>query len=236
MGMMTRSRVSSTIAAMIMLLTFAAAGSPAASRHVNAQDSGGKLTFNTPTPTDGEQTDSNQQNDTADEVSFGADAWHGGFLRNDSAYYGRPWTSIYGAQSDYPAASLTITLADDPEKPVVLTFDGLDDEAPGNNEIVVLVNKQEVFRGQSWFPSWDGVGNGENADWTAVRITIPPDILIAGNNVVTIRNLTDGANFSSPPYVLLSVGTIASSEPGIFAKPDGLEVEVETLDFSIGSG
>jgi hypothetical protein len=233
---MTRFRAFSLIAAFAILFMYAAMVSHAAPRQLNAQESGGELTFNTPTPTDGEQTESNDEDDIADQESFGADAWNGGYLRNDAVYYGRPWTSIYGAQSDYPAASLTITLADDPEEPVVLTFDGLDDETPGNNQVAVLVNGQEIFRGESWFPSWDGVGNGENAAWTAVRLTIPPDILIAGDNVVTIRNLADGANFSSPPYVLLSVGTVASSESGIFANPDGLDVEIQVLDFSIGSG
>jgi hypothetical protein len=195
------------------------------------------LTFNTPTPANsGPSDDGDDAGDVADRVSFGADAWAGGFLRNDSAYYGRPWASIYGRESDYSAASLTLTLSNDPDEPIVLTFDGLDDEEPGNNQIAVEINGRRIYQGESWFPSWDGAGNGTDAAWTAVRITIPPGLLVAGDNVVTLRNLADAANFSSPPYVLLSVATATSSESGIFGPADDLDVEIEVLDFSLGSG
>ena len=63
-----------------------------------------------------------------------------------------------------------------------------------------------------------------------------PGLLVAGDNVVTLRNLADAANFSSPPYVLLSVATATSSESGIFGPADDLDVEIEVLDFSLGSG
>jgi len=232
---MARLRFLGCLAAIILIAT-ATFGPRIASGTSSAQDSGGQLTFNTPTPTGGGQAESDDDGDVADQVSFGADAWTGGFLRNDAVYYGRPWTSIYGARSDYPAANLVLTLADDPEEPIVLTFDGLDDEDPGNIQMAVLVNGLQIYRGESWFPSWDGVGNGENAEWSAVRIAIPPEILIAGDNIVTIRNLTDAANFSSPPYILLSVGTATSTEPGIFGEPDVPNVQIDVLGFSIENG
>jgi hypothetical protein len=220
-----------------------------------AQDSGGGLVFNTPTPSadDGDNGDDNNpdleevedaddsngttnqpgddeaQQASADEISFGAGDWIGGYLRDDSASYGRPWTSLYGAESDFYAATLYFTLSDDPEAPILLTFDGLDDEEPGNNPIAVEINGQRIFEGDSWFESWDGAGNGENAAWTTVRFSIPPELLVAGTNTVTFFNLSDAANFSSPPYILLAEGTISSSESGIFGDPGDIDFKVDVL-------
>ena len=171
---MTRFRTVVFLVAAVMVTAALVGGTPGP-RPSSAQDSGGELTFNTPTPANsGPSDDGDDAGDVADRVSFGADAWAGGFLRNDSAYYGRPWASIYGRESDYSAASLTLTLSNDPDEPIVLTFDGLDDEEPGNNQIAVEINGRRIYQGESWFPSWDGAGNGTDAAWTAVRITIPP--------------------------------------------------------------
>jgi hypothetical protein len=169
-----------------------------------------------------------------DEIAFEAGDWVGGFVRDDAEYYGRPWTAIYGAQSDYPSATLTLVLANDPDEPVTLVFDGLDDELPANNRVAIEINGQRVYEGESWFENWDGLGRGENAQWTTVEITIPADLLIKGRNRVTVLNLTDGANFSSPPYILLSTGTVTSTEAGLFGEPD--EVNVSVTVVSIGGG
>lgn len=164
-----------------------------------------------------------------DAVEYAASDWQGGYLRDDSAYYGRPWTAVYGAQSDYPRATLVFSLARDPEEALVLTLEGLDDELPARNQITLAVNGQAVFEGEAWFADWDGVGNGANAAWTTVRITIPPGLLIAGENRITLANLTPSANFGAPPYVLVSRGTIESAEGDLFgsAAPDELEVTID---------
>ena len=227
-----------------------------------AQDSDGDLIFNTPTPSADEDENEDDANDPgleeiddeeaddeedsggditqqgdeddkiAEEVSFGAGDWIGGYLRDDAEFYGRPWTSLYGAESDFYAATLYFTLSDDPENPILLTFDGLDDEEPGNNPIAVEINGQRIFEGESWFESWDGNGNGEDAAWTTVRFSIPPELLVAGTNTVTFFNLSDAANFSSPPYILLAEGTISSSESGIFGDPGDIDFEIDVLGTS----
>jgi hypothetical protein len=199
-----------------------------------------ELTFNTPTPDAStsddepappdEEADEGDSEDEGDELSFAADAWAGGYFRGDAEFYGRPWTAVYGALSDYPSATLVLPMTDDPTEPVELVFDGLDDEAPAINPIALEVNGQRVFEGEAWFAEWDGVGNGANAPWTTVRITIPPDLLVKGDNRVTLRNLTESANFGSTPYVLLSEGVATSSEDGLFGATEEVAITVVVED------
>jgi hypothetical protein len=136
--------------------------------------------------------------------SFATDQWRGGFLRDDSVYYGRPWVAVYGAQSDYPQATVTFALDTAPTGKPRFVVEGLDDEAAGKNQIAVFVNDTQVYRGESPFAGWDGQGRGENAPWTPVTVVIPEGLLVVGLNTITFANLTPAANFSSPPYILLS--------------------------------
>ena len=259
-GRETGHRRNAVVMVVCALLVAALIGGAGGAR-IGAQDNGGGLVFNTPTPSgddDGleeleptpedegdDEDDEDDEDDSggitqrddeddddgevAEEVAFGAGDWIGGFLRDDSAFYGRPWTALYGAESDFFAATLYFTLSDDPEEPILLTFDGLDDEESGNNPIAVEINGQRIFEGESWFESWDGVGDGADAAWTTVRFSIPPELLMAGTNTVTFYNNSDAANFSSPPYILLAEGTIASSESGIFGDPGDIDFEIDVL-------
>ena len=141
-------------------------------------------------------------------ASFTAEDWRGGFYRGDDVYYGRPWTALYGAQSEYPRASVAFRLDTAPTDAAVLTVAGLDDEWAELNPIAIEVNGEPAFEGPSPFLNWDGVGNGENAAWTQAQVTIPAELLRDGRNEITIANLTAGANFSAPPYVLLGDATL----------------------------
>lgn len=150
-------------------------------------------------------------------ATFTAADWAGGFHRGDSVYYGRPWTAIYGAASDFPEATLRFRLSGAPTGPATLIVSGLDDELAGPNPMAIAVNGQVVFEGASPFQSWDGVGNGSNAAWTDAEITIPAAALRAGRNEIAIANLSPGANFSAPPYILLGDATL--SVPGSDVTP-----------------
>ncbi len=145
---------------------------------------------------------------SASTASFTAEDWQGGFYRGDDVYYGRPWTALYGADSDYPQAALTFRLDTVSGDPAILTVAGLDDEWSDLNPIAINVNGQLAFEGPSPFLNWDGVGNGEDAAWTQVEITIPADLLRSGRNQIAIANLSPGANFGAPPYVLLGDATV----------------------------
>jgi hypothetical protein len=130
--------------------------------------------------------------------------WTGGFYRGDAQYYGRPWVAIYGAYSEYPRATLSLTLTDAPSQAATVTITGLDDEWADLNQIALDVNGQVIFTGASPFPNWDGAGKGENAAWTSVPFTIPAGVLRAGENDLTLSNLMPSDSFNSPPYVLVS--------------------------------
>ena len=144
----------------------------------------------------------------ATRLAFTAADWAGGYYRGDALAYGRPWAALYGAASANPRADLVFALDAAPAGPATLTVVGLDDEWTAANEIALEVNGQLVFSGPSPFPDWDGVGNGVGAAWTAVPFAVPAGLLRAGPNEVAVANLTPGANFGVPPYVLLGDATL----------------------------
>jgi hypothetical protein len=150
-------------------------------------------------------------------VDFAAADWVGGFYRGDSQFYGRPWTAVYGAQSEYPRATLRFRLDGQPASPAVLIVTGLDDELAELNPIAIEVNGQEAYSGPSPFDNWDGRGNGADAAWRQIEITIPPDLLRSGRNEVAIANLSPAANVDGPPYVLLAEASL--DVPGVGITP-----------------
>jgi len=137
------------------------------------------------------------------ELDFEPAAWSGGYVRNNSGWCGRPWVAVYGAESPDPRASLQVILSAAPSQGT-LVLTGMDDELPGNNHIQVAVNGQIIFDGPSPFPSWDNVGQCSNPAWTDAALPIPPGVLQAGSNEITVSNLTDGDAVGQPPYVMIS--------------------------------
>jgi hypothetical protein len=152
-------------------------------------------------------------------AAFTAADWIGAFNRGDEQFYGRPWSAIYGAASEYPRATIRFRLDAQPSGPATLVMTGLDDELPELNPIAIEVNGQQVFSGPSPFLNWDGVGNGDEAAWTEVTLTIPADVLKRGRNEITIANLSPGGNFNAPPYLLLADATLEA--PGATVTPLG---------------
>ncbi len=149
--------------------------------------------------------------------AFTAADWIGGFYRGDEQFYGRPWSAIYGAASEYPRATLRFRLDARPSGPATLRLTGLDDELAELNPIAIEVNGQQVFSGPSPFLNWNGAGNGEDAAWTEVTVTIPADVLERGRNEITIANLSPSGNFNAPPYVLLADASLEA--PGARVTP-----------------
>ena len=150
-------------------------------------------------------------------ATFTAADWIGAFYRGDAQFYGRPWSAIYGAASEYPRATIRFRLDARPSGPATLRLTGLDDELAELNPITIEVNGQQVFSGPSPFLNWDGIGNGEDAAWTEVAVTIPADVLERGRNEITIANLSPSGNFNAPPYVLLADATLEA--PGATVTP-----------------
>ena len=150
-------------------------------------------------------------------ATFTAADWIGGFYRGDAQSYGRPWSAIYGATSPYPEGTIRFRLDAQPSGPATLTLTGLDDELTDLNPIVIEVNDQQVFSGPSPFLNWDGVGNGADAAWTEVTVTIPAELLKRGRNQITVANLSPSGNINAPPYVLLGDATLEA--PGTSVTP-----------------
>jgi tRNA A-37 threonylcarbamoyl transferase component Bud32 len=145
-------------------------------------------------------------------ANFTVSDWRGGFA-GDQSWYGRPWLAVYGAWSAYPQASINFNLDAAPSGPEVLAIDGLDDEWRGNVAIEIEVNGVAIYTGPSPWPSWDGVGHGEQANWTTVSMRIPIGMLHAGANQITVLNTEPVANFGTGPYVLVSGAKILPGAP-----------------------
>lgn len=135
--------------------------------------------------------------------SYASD-WEGGWYRGDGEWYGRPWVALYGRNGDYSSAWLHIQIDVVPLEEATLFLDGLDDDWAGTNPIAVEVNGTIIFAGPSPFPNWDGAVPGSSAEWGQRAFAIPTGLLNAGRNTIVVTNLEPGANFSTPPYVLLS--------------------------------
>jgi hypothetical protein len=151
------------------------------------------------------------------DAAFTAGDWGGALYRGDNQFYGRPWSAIYGAASQYPRAMIRFRLDAEPSGPATLTITGLDDELDALNPITIEVNGQQAFSGPSPFLNWDGEGNGENAAWTEVEVTIPSELLRQGRNEIAITNLSPSGNLNAPPYVLLADATL--NVPGARVTP-----------------
>jgi hypothetical protein len=154
---------------------------------------------------------------SSDAAAFTAADWNGALYRGDAQFYGRPWSAIYGAASPYPQATIRFRLDAGPSGPATLTLTGLDDELADLNPIAIAVNDQQVFSGPSPFLNWDGVGNGADAAWTEVTVTIPGELLKRGRNQITVANLSPSGNVNAPPYVLLGDATLEA--PGTSVTP-----------------
>jgi hypothetical protein len=141
-------------------------------------------------------------------ATLAANQWTGGYYQGNGVWYGRPWTALYGSQTQYSTASLTVQLGSTPTSAVTLTLVGLNDESGNKNPIQITVNGTTIFNGTSWFASWDGQGQGQNAPWTTVAITIPTSYFVVGANSVVVSNLSNSSNFSMPPYVLLGAAQL----------------------------
>ncbi len=141
-------------------------------------------------------------------VTLAASEWTGGYYQGNGVWYGRPWSALYGTQTQYSTASITIQLASTPTGAVTLTLTGLNDESGTKNPIQITINGTSIFNGTSWFASWDGQGQGQNAPWTTVAITIPASYFALGANSIVVSNQTNSSNFSQPPYVLLGAAQL----------------------------
>jgi hypothetical protein len=142
---------------------------------------------------------------SAASITFDAQDWQGGLFRGDGQAYGRPWVAIYGAQSQYPRATLSFELPAAPSGPVAFHVAGLDDEIAGPTSIAIEINGATV---QLASPFADFNADFTNANWTELDLLIPAELLQAGQNSIAFANLAQSASVGLPPYFLLGEGTI----------------------------
>lgn len=136
---------------------------------------------------------------------FAASDWQGAYFQETGNM--RPWSAVYAQSTGYGEGTLSFTVDGEPTSETFnLTVDGMTSENWTELPISILINGQQVYSGNSPFPTWNGI-EGEQA-WATVRVELPTSVLQTGENSVTFVNMTEEGEFSRPPYILLAAGTV----------------------------
>lgn len=151
-----------------------------------------------PTPTETLETRTITQ-------EFAASDWEGAYFQETGNM--QPWSAIYAQSTGYGEGTLRFTVDGEPaSETFILTVDGMTSENWNELPIAILINGQEVFSGNSPFPTWTGI-EGEQP-WATVRVELPASVVEPGENSVTFVNLVEEGDFSLPPYILLADGSV----------------------------
>jgi len=138
-------------------------------------------------------------------MGFTASDWRGAYFQETGNM--RPWSALYAQSTGFGTATLSFTIDGEPaSETFTLTVDGMTSENWTELPIAIRVNGQEVYSGDSPFPTWSGV-DGEQP-WSTVSIELPTSVLQQGENAVTFVNLRAEGEFSRPPYILLADGSV----------------------------
>ena len=136
--------------------------------------------------------------------------WSGAYPDVVTAVYGRDCVAIYGVNSQYPSATLTFVADAAASGEAELTLTGLDDEWSGQNLIEVTVNGEVVYEGASGFKSWNP--STSQVAWSQITISFDSDLIVDGENEITVTNGAQAANFGTPPYVLLAQAEVVIND------------------------
>ncbi len=112
-------------------------------------------------------------------VTLAANEWTGGYYQGNGVWYGRPWTALYGSQTQYSTASITVQLGSTPTAPVTLTLVGLNDESGNKNPIQITVNGTTIFNGNELVRQLGRPGPGPERSLDLGRHH-DPDVLLHG--------------------------------------------------------
>lgn len=126
------------------------------------------------------------------------------------ADYGDEAGALYGADSGYDAGTLSFDATDfRQDAPTTIALLGLDDELPASTQISVNLNGTEIYHGDSTFPAWDPDATGNQ--WGELTIDVDPGVLANGGNTneLVITDLTPGSSVGAPPWVMITLITIA---------------------------
>ena len=139
-------------------------------------------------------------------LDFAASDWQGIYFQETGNL--QPWSAVYAQSTGYGEGTLSFTIDGEPASETFnLTVDGMTSENWEELPIAILVNGQQVYAGNSPFPTWNGVDGQQ--PWTALSFDLPASVLQPGENTLMFVNLVDQGEFSRPPYILLAGGTVA---------------------------
>ena len=138
-------------------------------------------------------------------TTFNAADWQGAYFQQTGNL--QPWSAVYAQSTGYGVGEVRFSLEGAPAtETFTLSVEGMTSENWFDLPIAILVNGQEVYRGTSPFPTWNGVDGQQ--PWTTISFELPTSDLGPGENTITFVNLIEEGAFSRPPYILLASGTI----------------------------
>jgi hypothetical protein len=120
----------------------------------------------------------------------------GAYRRPDGVLYDLPAAHLYAQNTDHPSTTVTLDLAETPERYAVIRIVGMDDESANTVPLRISINGVVIHEGPAPFGS---------EVWTDTAWRIGnPGILQAGENSIVIENLAPTGEFGRPPWLLLS--------------------------------
>jgi len=138
-------------------------------------------------------------------LEFAASDWQDAYYQETGNL--RPWSGVYAQSTGYGQGSLSFTVDGEPaSETFTLTVDGMTSENWNELPISILINGQRGYTGNSPFQTWNGVDGDQ--PWTTFSVELPTSALQQGENTVTFVNGIADGEFSRPPYILLSYGTL----------------------------
>jgi hypothetical protein len=144
-------------------------------------------------------------------IALDDSAFSGGFRNPEGVYRGRTAMWVYGTGTPYSTMSARF---DVPERPAggTLLITGLTSEN-WRPRIAILINDRELFQGDSPFPQDLGAAGDPDlyrgsAPWGERSFTIPPGLLRAGTNTLTIRNLEAVDTLNQPPWTMVDAAAV----------------------------
>jgi eukaryotic-like serine/threonine-protein kinase len=119
-------------------------------------------------------------------------------------YHGRTASWVYGQGTPYSTmtASFQLPSGGQAQGEARVTLVGLDGENPAKNEMSVVLNGVELYRGPNPLPNDTCCGGSGPGNWGAVAFVIPADLL-ARNNTLTISNLEPNDCTTCPKFVMI---------------------------------
>ncbi len=143
----------------------------------------------------------------ANSITLDDNAFVGGFS-NPGGYHGRTAQWVYGQGTDYSSMTAGFNIREVPRGPGALTIVGVDSEDEPKTPMRLMVNGYVLYEGPDPLPNDDQSGRDGPGNWGSYTWRIPPNLLVAGENSISIINLDPSDQINYPIFIMIDTVTI----------------------------